>query len=137
MVVVHLLKTHCLLMRILNKKTAKQTCASRLDSTCGSRTQTIERNKNTLNSLTAAVHKNKRDVAGNKEKVVHTWVRQSWFHFAPTAFWTRLCTCVLPLKCSDFDASRATKWLSSPEQSGNSSPRPVARFKVWGRQDKF
>jgi len=56
-------------MSILNRKTAKQTCGSKLGSVCGSRTKAMQ--KNILNSLEAAIHENKRNAAGNSEKVVH------------------------------------------------------------------
>jgi len=46
-------------MRILSIKTAKQTCGSRLSSMCGSRTEAM---------LAAALHKHRRNVAGNSEK---------------------------------------------------------------------
>jgi len=42
---------------------------------CGSRTEAIQKNKITLNSLATVIHKNKRNAAGNSEKVVHPWCR--------------------------------------------------------------
>ena len=51
-------------MRMLCRKTAKQTC--------GCRTEAMNKTKNILNSLLATViHKNKRNAASNSEKVVH------------------------------------------------------------------
>jgi len=44
-------------MRILGRKTAKQTCGSRLGSVCGSRTKKNNA-KNILNPLTAVIHEN-------------------------------------------------------------------------------
>jgi len=44
-------------------------CESRLDSVCGSRTETMQ--KDTVNSLAAEMNKNKGNAAGNSEKVVH------------------------------------------------------------------
>jgi len=57
-------------MRIPSRKTAKQTCGSWIGSVCGIRTETMQKNKNILNSLAAEIHKSKRNAASNSEKVV-------------------------------------------------------------------
>jgi len=55
-------------MRIFSRKTAKQTCRNSLGLVCGFRTETRQK---ILNSLAPVLHKNKRNVAGSSEKVVH------------------------------------------------------------------
>jgi len=50
-------------MRILGIKIAKLMC--------GSRTEAMQKNKNILKSLAAAVHKNKCNAAGISKKTVH------------------------------------------------------------------
>jgi len=62
-------------MRILNTKTAKQTRGSKLGSVCGSRTESMQKKKNIVNSLAAVINKNKHNAAGNSEKVVHPCTR--------------------------------------------------------------
>ena len=42
---------------------------------CGSRKEAMQKNKNILNSLATVIHKNKRNAAGNSERVVHAWFR--------------------------------------------------------------
>jgi len=61
-------------MTIFIRKPAKQTCGSKLDSMCGSKTLTMQ--KYISNSLSAAIHRNKRNAAGLSEKVVHLCVRR-------------------------------------------------------------
>ena len=58
-------------MWMLGRKTAKQTRERRLVSVCGSRTETMQNNKNISNSLAAVIHKNNCNVGGNIVKVVH------------------------------------------------------------------
>jgi len=36
-------------------------------------TETMQKNKISVNSLTAIIHKNKHKAAANSEKVVHPW----------------------------------------------------------------
>jgi len=52
-------KVYC--TKILSRKTAKQTCGTRLGSVCGSRTEAMQKN-----SLAAVIHKHKRNVAGKR-----------------------------------------------------------------------
>jgi len=59
------LSRHCTLMKTRYRKTAKNTCASRLGSVCGSRTKTMQKYE-TLNSLAVVIHKDTRNAVGNK-----------------------------------------------------------------------
>jgi len=61
-------------MSMLSKKTVKQTCGSTLSSMCGSRTEATQKKKNMFKPLAAIIYKNKRNAAGNSEKVVHPGV---------------------------------------------------------------
>ena len=59
-------------MGIRSRKTAKQTCGSRLGQGCGRRPEAMQ--KISWTHMTV-IHKNKRITAGNSEKVVHSWSR--------------------------------------------------------------
>jgi len=61
---------------ILCRKTAKETCGSRVGSVCGSRTEEMQKNRNTFISLAVVIRKNQRNAAGNSEKIVHPWYRE-------------------------------------------------------------
>jgi len=53
----------------------RQTCGSKLGLVYGSRTEAMQKNKNILNSEAAVIHENKRNAAGNSERVVHPCFR--------------------------------------------------------------
>jgi len=59
-------------MRILSRKTDKQTCRSRLGSVCGNRSN-VE--KNELSSLSTVIHNNKPHAAGNSEMLYSPGLR--------------------------------------------------------------
>jgi len=58
-------------VKILSRKTAKETSGSRLGSVHGkSKTEALQKTSNILNKLAAVIHKNKHNAAGKSKKVV-------------------------------------------------------------------
>ena len=59
-------------MTLFSRKTAKQTCESRLGSSVWKQNKNNPKNKNTLDSLAAVIYKNQLNAPENSEKVVRS-----------------------------------------------------------------